>query len=114
MSNDKDLCGRPRYTAGSVKEAVETDIDRLFAPWMVGRSENYKVDSATKSVISLGYWLDEELTRLGVNDVDRRTQTWKYNRLSRTYDIWETAAEVMNEVLDGQVEQNRRPHRRWG
>lgn len=103
-----------RYTAESVRAAVEADIERLFAPWMVGRSPNYAADSATKNTVSLGYWLDEELHRLGCNDVDRRTQTWKYNRLCRTYDIWETAAECLNDVLDGAVEQNRRPHRRWG
>ena len=103
-----------RYTAQRVKAAVEADIDRLFAPWLVGRSENYSCDSATKNLVSLGYWLEEELQRLGVNDADRRTQGWKYNRLSRTYDVWETAAECLNDVLDDKVEQNRRPHRRWG
>jgi hypothetical protein len=103
-----------KYAAADIKAAVEADIDRLFAPWMVGRAATYTADPATKNLISLGYWLDEELRRIGVNDADRRTQCWKYNRLSRTYDIWETAAEVLNEALDGNVEQNRRGHRRWG
>jgi hypothetical protein len=103
-----------RYTAASVNEAVLADIDRLFAPWMVGRSENYKTDVATKNIISIGYWMQEELVRIGASDDDRRTQCWKFNRMSRTYDMWETAAECMNEAVDGQVEQNRRPHRRWG
>ena len=69
---------------------------------------------ATKRLISLGYWLNEELVKLGANEADRKTQIWKYNRMSRTYDVWETAAECLNDVLDGIVEQNRRPHRRWG
>jgi hypothetical protein len=103
-----------RYTAQGVKQAVEADIERLFAPWLVGRSETYKADPATRNLVALGYWLGEELTRIGMNDADRRTQCWKYNRLSRTYDIWETAAECLNEALDGNVEQNRRGHRRWG
>ena len=81
---------------------------------MVGRPPNYAADMATKRLISLGYWLNEELVKLGANEADRKTQIWKYNRMSRTYDVWETAAECLNDVLDGIVEQNRRPHRRWG
>jgi len=103
-----------RYTAQAIRAAVEADLDRLFAPWLVGRSETYAADPGTKNLISLGYWLTEELEKVCANDADRRTQAWKYNRLSRTYDIWETAAECLNDVLDGNVEQNRRGHRRWG
>lgn len=103
-----------RYVPEAIKHAVEIDIERLIAPWMVGRSENYTIDPTTKNLIALGYWLDEELVRMGCSDIDRRTQTWKYNRHSRTYDMWETAAECLNEVIDGQIEQNRRGHRRWG
>jgi len=103
-----------RYTAEYVRAAVELNLDELFAPWLVGRSENYTPDPATKHLVALGYWLGQELERIGMNEADRRTQCWKYNRLSRTYDIWETAAECLNEALDGNVEQNRRGHRRWG
>lgn len=103
-----------RYTAQAVRTAVEADIDRLFAPWLVGRPENYSPGPDLKLLVSLGYWLDEELRRLGCDDLDRKTQTWKYNRHSRTYDIWETAAECLNDVLDGTVDRDRKPHRRWG
>jgi hypothetical protein len=103
-----------RYTPERVKAAVEADIDRLFAPWLIGRPENYRPDPGTKALVALGYWLDEELRRLGCDDLDRKTQCWKYNRHSRTYDIWETAAECCNDVLDGKVERDRKPHRRWG
>lgn len=103
-----------RYTAQGIKASVEADLDRLLQPWMIGRPENYTLDTATKHTIATGYWLNEECTRIGMNDADRRTQCWKFNRHSRTYDIFETAAEVMNEALDGAVEQNRRSHRRWG
>jgi hypothetical protein len=103
-----------RYTACSIRDAVVTDIDRLFAPWRQGRSETYTPDPATKELVALGYWLREELARVVANEVDSRTQQLKYNRLSRTYDIWETAAECLNDVLDGNVQQDRRAHRRWG
>ena len=103
-----------RYTAEWVRLAVEQDMTRLMEPWMVGRSPNYTCDLATKHTIATGYLLERELVKLGVNDADRRTQCWKFNRLSRTYDIFETAAECLNDVLDGTVEQDRKPHRRWG
>lgn len=104
----------PRYTPEGVKEAVESDLDRLFEPWTVGRPSRWSPDPATKRLVSLGFWLDAELVRLGCSDVNRRTQTAKYNRLSRTYDVWQSAADCLNDVLDGTVEQNRVPHRRWG
>lgn len=103
-----------RSTPEAVRAAVEADLDRLFAPWMVGRPPNYSPDRATKHLVSLGFWLDEELRKLGCNDADRKTQLGKYHRLSRTYDIWQVAAECLNDVLDGLVEQGRVPHRRWG
>ena len=103
-----------RFEATLIQSTVDADIDRLFAPWLVGRPPNYATDSATRRLIALGYWLDEELVRLGCTDVDRRPQLWKYNRLSRTYDVWVVAAECLNDVLDGTVEQDRVPHRRWG
>lgn len=103
-----------RYAAKDIKATVEADIDRLLQPWLVGRSPNYTCDLATKHTVATGYFLEEELQRLGANDADRKTQCWKFNRLSRTYDIFETAAECLNDVLDGTVEQNRKPHRRWG
>ena len=103
-----------RYTAAGVQAAVEADVDRLFAPWRLGRSETWVPSPDMKLLVALGYWLREELTKLAANEADIRTQLWKYNRLSRTYDIWETAAECLNDVLDNTVEQNRIGHRRWG
>ena len=102
-----------KYTPERVRELVEADIERLFAPWLVGRPQNYSVDPTTKSIIAIGYWLDEELAKI-CNDADRRAQCWKFNRMSRTYDVWETAAECINEAIEGTVEQNRVGHRRWG
>ena len=103
-----------RYTTESVRAAVMANLERLFAPWAVGRPTNWRPDPATKEIVSLGYFLEEELVKLGTNDVDRKEQLWKYNRHSRTYDPWETAAECLNQVLDGTVLQGRKPHRRWG
>ncbi len=105
---------KERYSAESVKASVDLDRDRLFAPYALGRPENWSYDLRTHDLVCAGNWLSEELTRLGANDVDRRTQQWKFNRLSRTYDVFESAAEALNDVLDGVVEQDRKPHRRWG
>lgn len=102
-----------KFTAEEVRTLVEGDLDRLLTPWMVGRAPNYTMDTATKHIVATGYWLERELSEI-CSDDDRRTQCWKFNRMSRTYDVWETAAECMNEALEGAVEQNRKPHRRWG
>lgn len=100
-------------TAEEVKQHVESELDELLALWLTGRPTNHMMDKASKALIATGYWLDRELRKV-CNDEDRRTQYAKYNRLSRTYDPFETAAELMNEALAGTVEQNRKPHRRWG
>lgn len=101
------------WTAEAIQAAVNADIDRLFAPWAVGRPETWKPDPATKTLVAVGYWLREELEKT-CNEADTRTQLWKYNRFSRTYNVWQTAADVLNEALEGDIEQNRRGHRRWG
>lgn len=102
-----------KLTAEQVRTAIEADVERLFASWMVGRPENYVVDRTTKAVVATGYWLDEQLATF-CNDADRKTQNWKFNRLSRSQDPFDAAVEVLNEALEGNVEQNRKPHRRWG
>ena len=102
------------YTSKDIKYIIELNIERLIRPWLVGRTENYVIDATTKNLVALGYWLNEELIRIGCNDVDRKTQTWKFNRLSRTYDMWDVATECLNDVLNNTIEQNRYPHRRWG
>jgi hypothetical protein len=106
---------RPRYTAESVRAAIEPDRERLFAPYAVGRPTNWACDPRTRDLICIGYWLTEELTRLGVSDHDRRTQQHFYNRWSRSdEDLFDLAARTMNTVLDDEVQQNRVPHHRWG
>jgi hypothetical protein len=104
-----------RYTPEFVRAEVDKDIDRLFALYAVGRSPNWMCDQATKNLVTVGNWLAEELTRLGCSDKDRIEQQQFYNRLSRSKEaVWWIAATALNQVLDGKVPQNRRPHRRWG
>jgi hypothetical protein len=104
-----------RYTAESVREAMEPERARLFALYAAGRGPNWSCDLRTKDMVCLGNWLQEELVRLGCNDDDRRTQWWFYNRWSRSdWDLFELVAQTMNDVLDGKVEQNRDMRRRWG
>ena len=104
-----------RYTAESVREAVDSKKEELFATYKLGRPANWSCDFRTKDLVCIGNWLAIELESIGVNDVDRRTQQWKYNRESRSVtDLFQCAADIMNEALDGQVEQNRKPHKRWG
>lgn len=103
------------YTTEGVKAAIERDRDRLFAPYAVGRPENWACDTRTKDLICLSVWLDEELRSINANDADRKTQCNLFNRWSRSDEnMFELVAFIMNETLAGRVEQNRKPHRRWG
>src|SRR5271170_5548125 len=100
-----------RYTAESVREAIEPHRERLFASYAANRLPNWSCDLRTKDLVCLGNWLQEELVRLGCNDDDRRTQWHFYHRWSRSdWDLFELVAQALNAVLDGQVEQNRVPH----
>lgn len=103
------------YSPERVMAEVDKDRDRLFAPYAFGRPEGWIPDQRTKDLVCIGNWLHEELTRIGANDADRKTQLWYYNRWSRSEeDLWTLAARTLNDVLEGKVEQNRKPHRRWG
>lgn len=104
-----------RYTPEEVRREVDKDCERLFAPYAVGRPPQWTPDQATRDLVSVAAWLNEELLRLGVNDADRKTQNSYYHRWTRsTADYFMVAAEALNTVLDGAVEQDRKPHRRWG
>ncbi len=104
-----------RYTADLVRAEIEKHRERLFQPWAVGRPETWVPDPRTKDLICIGYWIGEELVKLGANEADRKTQSHFYNRWSRSEeDLLDLAARTLNTVLDGQVEQNRIPLRRWG
>jgi hypothetical protein len=104
-----------RYTAEEVRREVGKHFHRLFAPYAVGRPETWVPDPRTKDLVSIGYWITEQLVALGVNDNDRRTQQQFYSRWSRSDDdLFDLAARTLNTVLDGKVEQDRVPHRRWG
>lgn len=104
-----------RYTAEEVLRAVEADRARLFAHYAEGKPSGWTPDQATRDLVATGRWLDEELRRLGASDADRKTQNWYYNRWTRSDgDYFKVAAEALNAVLDGKVEQGRVPLRRWG
>lgn len=104
-----------RYTAASIQAHVDSNREALFAPYIIGRGENWSCDLRTKDLVCVGNWLAAELTAIGLSDVDRRTQEHRYNRESRAdEDLFELAAQIMNDSLDGKVEQGRVYHRRWG
>lgn len=105
----------PSYDSATVRAQVEGDIDRLFAPWALGRPENWKPDPTTKLVIALGYWLDAELRSLDIDDEGRKIQLLHFNRWSRSVDdLFGLAAETMNDAVAGRIDRDRKPHRRWG
>src|SRR5271166_462817 len=86
-----------RFTAESVRNALEPHRERLFALYAAGRSSNWSCDVRTKDLVCLGNWLAEELVRLGCNDDDRRTQQHFYNRWSRSdEDLFDLTARTLN------------------
>lgn len=110
---DGPAVGSSTFTATQIKTLVESELERLLVPWMVGRQSNYAMSIATKHTIGTEYWLREKLTTI-CNEVDCKTQVMKFHRETRTHDIFEIAAECINEALESRVEQNRKPHRKWG
>jgi hypothetical protein len=81
----------------------------------VGRPQGWTPDERTKELVTLGLWLREELTRLGLSEDDRKTQESYFHRHSRSDEnLFELAAQVMNDARVGNIPQNRVPHRRWG
>jgi hypothetical protein len=95
-----------RYTAEGVLSAITAEEERLFAPWAVGRPEGWKPSKETKDTVCIGLWLREELSKL-VGDDDRKTQEAVFYRWSRNrIDLHQLAAEILNDALDGNVEQN--------
>lgn len=103
-----------RFTPDIVKSQAFVDNgERLFAVYASDRPPNWSCDSRTREFAVLTAWLDETLKSL-CNDKDRITQLWKFNRLSRSFDLYDSACECVNDAIDGNVEQNRVPLRRWG
>ena len=102
------------WTKESVRKAVTAEEERLFAPWSIGRPIGWKMDTASKDVICVGYWLSEVLQSITNHD-DCLTQNQFFHRRSRSEtDPFTIAAELLNEVIAGTVPQDRKPHRRWG
>lgn len=104
-----------KYTSEGVHASVDADRTRLFATYTSGRPANWSCDLRTKDLVCIAAWLDEELTRIGIDDLGRRTQTSQFNRRARSEeDLWAVAAEIMNDARVDNIDRNRKPHRRWG
>jgi hypothetical protein len=103
------------YTARDIKDVVNNDTVRLFAPWAVGRPEGWQPDSRTKDIVCVAAWMDEELRRLHIDDEGRKIQLWYFNRWTRSVDdVFEVAAEAMNAAVEDRIDRQRNPHKRWG
>lgn len=106
---------RDPYTAQEVKDAIEKDRERLFAPWALGRPEGWACDSRTRDLVCIGYWLDEQMMSMGLDDRGRIVLLGFYNRRGRSEeDLFALGAELMNDALKDNIDRDRRPHRRWG
>jgi hypothetical protein len=103
------------YTGASVREQVEADRERLFASYAVGRHANWTCDVRTRDTVCLSVWLREELTRIGLDELGRKTLEGEFNRYSRSDDdLFDLAAGIMNKALKDDIDRDRKTHRRWG
>lgn len=102
------------YNADDIRQHILANQDELFTPYASGRPPNWSCDQATKDLVCVGNWLNGELRALHAETDDRRAMLWSYNRRSRaSFDVFQLAADIMNEFLAGNVD--RKPaHRRWG
>lgn len=104
-----------KYTAENIRAIIESDRQVLFSTYAIGRPDNWICDTRTKDLVCVANWLSSELKIIGLSDTDRITQQWKFNRESRAdADLFQCAADIMNEAIAGNIEQNRKHHRRWG
>jgi len=53
-----------QYTIHDIQLQIQNNIEVLISPWMTNRAEGYTLDSATKNLLALGFWLDAELHKL--------------------------------------------------
>lgn len=103
------------YTVDAVKAAVEANRERLLASYVAGRPETWRCDRRTGDFLAISGWLNEELARVGIDDLGRRTQTNQFNRFSRSIDdLWTLATRIMNDALVDNIDRTRVPHKRWG
>lgn len=114
------------YTVDSIRSAVKLDEDRLFSSWSAGRPIGWTCDQQTKDSVCIDSWISEEIDRLiadgftgpdgvAISEDDRRIQQLTFNRWCRSRDdLFELAAEIMNDVVDGKILRERVPHKRWG
>lgn len=103
------------YTNEEIRLIIAHNSERLYKDYSSGRPEGWHADKRTHDMICLGVWLNEELTRLGVDDLGRITQIWQFNRRSRSEDdLFTIASEIMSQSIDDKIDRMRIPHRRWG
>ena len=104
-----------RYSSQGIRDAVDRDRERLFADWRVGRPEGWTTDGRTSDLVCLAKWLRLEMEAMGLDDAGRRVQEAQFNRRSRSEDdLFQVAADVINDAAEGRIDRDRRPHRRWG
>jgi hypothetical protein len=115
-----------RYTADLIRSLVHGQQNHYFASYSEGRPEGWSCDQQVKDAVCISVWMNEELADMVaiqfagadgvlIDDDDRRAQQAMFNRWSRSRnDLFELAAEVMNQVVDGTIIRDRVPHKRWG
>ena len=92
------------YTADSIRRSLAPKWDEYYAKLAVGQPANWKCDETTKQNFCLTQWMIDECAKLLCSWDDTHNLLRGFNRQARSsHDLYQTAAEVMNNYVNGEV-----------
>jgi hypothetical protein len=104
-----------KYTVTGISRIVNDQQDELFNSYIEDKPTNWSCCSRTKQQICIGEWLHRELIVLELDDIARFQQEGIFHREGRSrVDLYSLVAEIMNDTIEGKIDRNRKPMRRWG
>lgn len=103
------------YSKEKIQREVEGRREELFELYRKDRPSTWSCCSRTEEVICLGEWLRRELINLQLDPLGRSQQEGIFHRESRSQDdLYVLVAQIMNDTVDGKIDRERKPLRRWG
>lgn len=103
------------YTLESIKLEISLNKEKLFSIYIQDKPNNWSCCERTKEFICIGEWLKQELIELQLDDVARYQQEGIFHRESRSQDdLYSLVYQIITDTLNGNIDRNRKPLRRWG
>jgi hypothetical protein len=92
------------YTSESVRASLAPKWDSYYAKLAIGQPPTWKCDQRTKDNFCLTQWMIDECNRIGCSWEDAHNLLRGFNRHARAdTDLYQTAADVMNTYLNGDI-----------